>query len=126
MGALGSFPLLEVTILLPLFGALSLLLISDEDEGAVRGATLSWSVFTFLVSLPLFWFYDPGQGGFQFERTHEWLPPLGASLSFGADGISVLLYGVKQGQLQVGFVFGRRVDDEARAGRAQAGLLVFI
>ena len=86
-----SFPFLEATIALPILGALALLFIPDEEQDAVRGATLASSILTFLASLPLFFSYDVEQGGFQLLRSHEWLGPLGAKLSLGIDGVSLLL-----------------------------------
>lgn len=84
--------ILLVTILLPMLGALFIgLILPREDEGAVRGATLVISLLTFLISLPLFWLYDTSVGGFQFAKSWEWIPQLGASFSIGIDGISLLL-----------------------------------
>ncbi len=82
---------LELTILLPLLGALGLALVPEEDGDAVRGLTLGMTTITFLVSLPLFWLYDPAVGGYQLERAHAWLPGLGATFKVGIDGIALLL-----------------------------------
>ena len=86
-----QFPFLEVTLLLPLLGALLLAVIPEEDTGAVRGAALVTSLVAFVVSLPLFWLYDPAVAGYQLVSRAEWLGPLGASLTVGVDGISLLL-----------------------------------
>ncbi len=86
-----QFPFLEVSILLPILGALLLAVIPEEDTGAVRGAALVTSLVTFVVSLPLFWLYDPEVAGFQLVSRAEWLGPFGASFSIGVDGISLLL-----------------------------------
>ena len=86
-----DFPFLEVSILLPLLGAILLAVIPEEDTGAVRGAALVTSLVTFVVSLPLFWLFEPGEAGYQLVSRHEWLGPLGASFTIGVDGISLLL-----------------------------------
>lgn len=86
-----SFPFLEVAILLPLLGALTLLVIPEEDSAAVRGATLASTIITFLVSLPLFFMFDPAKAGFQLESVRPWLPTVGASFHTGLDGISLVL-----------------------------------
>jgi NADH-quinone oxidoreductase subunit M len=57
----------------------------------IRGATFTVGVITFLITLPLYFGYDAAQGGFQFTHERDWLAPLGAKLSFGVDGISMLL-----------------------------------
>lgn len=87
-----AFPFLEVSILLPLLGALGIgWFVPREDESAVRGATLATALVTFIVSLPLFFLFDAQQGGFQFERQVEWLGVFGASFHLGVDGLSLLL-----------------------------------
>lgn len=87
-----QLPFLEVSIFLPLLGALAIaFLVPREDDDAARSAALLTSLATFLVSLPLFFFYDVQAGGFQFVRHLTWLQPLGASFSLGLDGISLLL-----------------------------------
>ncbi len=86
-----QFPFLEVTILLPILGALLLAVIPEDDTGAVRGAALVTSLVTFVVSLPLFWLYDPAVAAFQLVNRAEWLGPLGSSFTIGVDGISLLL-----------------------------------
>ena len=57
----------------------------------VAGVTLALSLFVFVR-------YDYGAGGYQFERTFQWLDaPVDISLSLGVDGIStslVLLNGI--------------------------------
>ncbi|MCW8137560.1 MAG: NADH-quinone oxidoreductase subunit M [Planctomycetota bacterium] len=83
------FPFLEALIFLPLFGAVILSLIPEEETGPF--VALGTSVLTFVVSLPLFWLYDPAEAGFQLLSRHEWLGPIGASFSLGVDGISLLL-----------------------------------
>ena len=88
---MADFPILEVATLLPLLGAVVLLLIPERDEAAVRGWTFTTGVVTFLVTLPLYFGYDNAQGGFQFVSERNWLAPLGAKLAFGVDGISLLL-----------------------------------
>lgn len=86
-----QFPFLEVSIVLPLLGALLLAVIPEDDTGAVRGAALVTSLVTFVVSLPLFWLYDPAQAGYQLVSRADWLGPIGASLNIGVDGVSLLL-----------------------------------
>lgn len=86
-----TFTLLEVAILLPLMGALTLLFIPEEDGPAIRGATLASTLVTFLATLPLFFQFDPAGALFQFESQREWIPAIGASLHTGLDGIALLL-----------------------------------
>ncbi|MGE0706487.1 MAG: NuoM family protein [Planctomycetota bacterium] len=89
------FPYLEVSILLPLVGALGIaMFVPRDDEGAVRGATLATTLVTFLASLPLFLLFDGAPvdaHGFRFVREASWLDAFGAKIHLGVDGISMLL-----------------------------------
>src|SRR5438034_6063988 len=56
----------------------------------MRSAT--WIAFAdFLLSAPLFFLYDAGRGGFQFEFRRPWIPSIGVDYYVGIDGISLLL-----------------------------------
>src|SRR5213594_1461681 len=82
---------LNIVTFLPLLGALALLLIDKEKKGLImRSAT--WIAFAdFLMSAPLFFLYDAGRGGFQFEFRRPWIPSIGVDYYVGIDGISLLL-----------------------------------
>ena len=45
----------------------------------------------FLLSIPLWFVYDPAGPAFQFTYAREWIPAVGAKYHVGVDGISVLL-----------------------------------
>ena len=45
----------------------------------------------FVISLPLWFLYDPSGAEFQFATRAEWIPSVGAQYLFGVDGFSVLL-----------------------------------
>ena len=45
----------------------------------------------FLVSLPLWFWFDRGAAGFQFVERADWIPSIGVQYFFGVDGISALL-----------------------------------
>jgi NADH-quinone oxidoreductase subunit M len=45
----------------------------------------------FLVSLPLWFWFDRSAEGFQFVEKATWIPSIGVQYYFGADGISALL-----------------------------------
>ncbi len=90
---------LTLTIFLPLVGALAILLLKREAEGAVRGIALTTSVLTFLASLPLFFMFDATKGAYaaglgdliQFEVNLPWIETLNINYHIGLDGISLLL-----------------------------------
>src|SRR6267142_1006244 len=83
--------LLSVILYTPLVGALLLLFVPRESEGAHRVVGNLFGVLGFLVSLPLLRWFKPGWSGFAFEENTAWIPSIGARYHLGIDGISLLL-----------------------------------
>jgi len=89
-----EIPWLSLITFMPLIGALVLLLIprgADEDvANQARWGALWVSLVTFIISLVLWFRFDPSTPDFQFVETVEWLPAYDISYRMGVDGISVL------------------------------------
>jgi NADH-quinone oxidoreductase subunit M len=83
------FPLLSAIIFLPSLGAVLAVLITSED--LVKRMALLTSALTFLMSLLLFFLFDPSTAAMQFFEGYDWIPALGISYEVGVDGISLLL-----------------------------------
>jgi NADH-quinone oxidoreductase subunit M len=77
--------------LLPLFGAILVMLVPREEESIHRGLGLLTSIATFAVSLAILTGFDAGQAGFQMEVDRLWIAPLGIHFHLGVDGISLWL-----------------------------------
>jgi len=87
-----SFPVLSLTIFLPLVGVLFILIVRGDSETVdrnVRYAALWTSVATFVVSLFLWINFDYTTADFQFVEKHEWIPAFNISYHLGVDGISM-------------------------------------
>ena len=84
--------ILSIITYTPLVGAALLLLppFKGKDD-AVRWTANLFGVLGFLVSLPLWFWFDRGAAGFQFVERHTWIPSIGVQYLFGVDGISTLL-----------------------------------
>ncbi|MDX8401537.1 MAG: NADH-quinone oxidoreductase subunit M [Mariprofundaceae bacterium] len=83
-----DFPILSVSIFLPLVGALAIWLFV-RGEMAVRWAALAVSVATFIVTLPLALYFDTTTAHMQFEEFHRWIPSFNINYHLGVDGISM-------------------------------------
>jgi NADH-quinone oxidoreductase subunit M len=88
-----DWPVLSVTIFLPLVGALFILALRGDDEATRRNAryvALWTTLATFAVSLVLVSGFDRGAPGFQFLESYPWL---GGTFRYqvGVDGISLPL-----------------------------------
>ena len=84
----GGFPWLTLVVFLPLAGAAVLFFVK---ETAVRWAALVITLADFVLSLPLWWLFDPSTPVMQFTEQVSWIvsPPI--NYSVGIDGISLPL-----------------------------------
>jgi NADH-quinone oxidoreductase subunit M len=88
-----DLPILSLLIVLPLVGAGFILFIRGEDKivlDNVRSVALWTSGIEFLLSLFLWFGFDPDSAGFQFVERIDWMPGLDIAYRVGVDGISVL------------------------------------
>src|SRR5438552_6542268 len=88
-----NFPILTSLIVLPIAGALVLLLLRDDEQHAalIRSVALAVSVLVFGETLLLWTGFRPTFAGFQFVERHTWIPAFGITYLVGVDGISLLL-----------------------------------
>ena len=87
-------PLLSLSWLLPLAGAVALLFIGNADgrrDGLIRWLSLAVTVATFGVTLAVWAGFDAASPEFQFIERHDWIPAFDISYYLGVDGISLLL-----------------------------------
>ncbi|MFB0508803.1 MAG: NADH-quinone oxidoreductase subunit M [Thermodesulfobacteriota bacterium] len=82
---------LTTIVFLPIVGAIILLLINKEKHSAIRIVALVFSLAEFVISLPLFFLFDPKIVGMQFVEKARWIPEYGITYHLGIDGISLLL-----------------------------------
>jgi NADH-quinone oxidoreductase subunit M len=77
--------------LLPLVGAILVMLVPKEEESIHRGVGLTVALITFFLSLFIFADFDPANAGFQLEINKTWVESLGIRFHLGIDGISLWL-----------------------------------
>jgi NADH-quinone oxidoreductase subunit M len=88
---MASWPILSVTIFLPLLGALFIMVMPGEDASIARNArwVAMWTtLLTFIISLMLVWRFDTGSPEFQFVERKPWLAGT-IGYHVGVDGISL-------------------------------------
>ena len=83
--------LLTLVTFLPAVGAVLVLLLPRRQEGTTKLVALASTVVTFVVSLPVYWSFNPTVADYQFVEQWAWIPSLGVTYHLGVDGISVLL-----------------------------------
>ncbi|MFT5893396.1 MAG: NADH-quinone oxidoreductase subunit M [bacterium] len=83
-----SFPLLSLTIWLPILAGFLIIALGD---GLARKLAAATSVLTMLVSLPLYFGFDSSTAAMQFTESVAWLPAFNINYELGVDGISMPL-----------------------------------
>jgi NADH-quinone oxidoreductase subunit M len=85
-----NFPILSSLILLPSIGALFLLFAKDsQDSKTIRYVALFTAFINFLISIYLWYLFDPSISSFQFVEDKTWLKEF-VNYKVGIDGISIL------------------------------------
>ena len=82
---------LSIILFTPLAGALLLLFVSKQNENAIRWIANLVALIGFVVSIPLWFWYNPQSPDFQFVERAPWIPSIGADYFLGVDGFSTLL-----------------------------------
>lgn len=82
---------LLLTLFLPLAGSLILLFFKNNKVSLIKSTALGISIFTFFVSLILFFGFDQSKPGLQFVFETVWIDAFDAGFRIGVDGMSVLM-----------------------------------
>jgi NADH-quinone oxidoreductase subunit M len=82
---------LSIILFEPLAGALLLLLVSKQNENAIRWIANITALVGFAISIPLWFWFNSQSGDFQFVERAPWIPSIGAEYFLGVDGLSTLL-----------------------------------
>jgi len=79
---------LHALLWLPLVGMGLVLAVPAEKA---KRTALWWSVGVFVLSLGLWWAFDPTNGGFQLSSSIPWIGAWGVNYAVGIDGISLFM-----------------------------------
>lgn len=85
-----GYPIITTLLIIPLIGAIIVALIDSRNVRTIRWVALGVSIIEFVVSIPLYFYFDPTKG-FQFVEKYPWIPSWGAWYYVGIDGISLFL-----------------------------------
>ena len=86
-----AFPILTALILVPVIGALLIVLMPKTRPELPKVIALLSTVGTLAMSVWLMASFETGDAGFQFVSKHTWIEPWGISWHLGVDGISLFL-----------------------------------
>jgi len=105
------FPLVTITIFLPLVGALLLVALPHPTARTAHRVGVAASFLALLGGL-LIWMRGVGEGFSQVEEL-EWIPSLGAAYRVGLDGISLPLLLLTALLFLVSLVFSAKIKEQA-------------
>src|SRR5512132_1020997 len=89
---LTNIPWLSIITYVPLAGALVLIFLFPKDRpGPIKYFATLVAGLDFVISLPLWFVFQRGKPGYQFQERVSWIPSLGVDYHFGIDGISLVL-----------------------------------
>ena len=83
--------LLPLTTFFPLIGAALLAFVPKKQHDTIKGVALIISFITLLLSLWIYFRFDPIASGMQLQVNIPWITSLGIHFFMGIDGISLLL-----------------------------------
>lgn len=84
-----NFPILSVTLFLPIVAAIIIMFIPRDKEQPIRLLAALATLVSLILSIVVFINYDQSVGGIQFVERILWTPDLGVSYALGVDGISI-------------------------------------
>ncbi len=84
--------LLNLICYVPLVGALFIVFFIDKENAkAIKVTATVTAAIDLVLSLPLWFLYNPSGAEFQFVTKFDWIPSVGVQYFFGVDGFAVLL-----------------------------------
>ena len=83
---------ITITTLLPILGALVILLVPKDRERMVRGLGILFTGAALVFAIAIAIGFDYGTDGLQYELDVNWISAIGARYHVGIDGISMPLY----------------------------------
>lgn len=110
-----SFPILSVITFTPLVAGLLILMLPAERKNEARVAALAAGVFTVLLSLFVYFGFNPAGPRFQFvEGPYQWVPQLGITYHMAIDGFGLPMLLLTALVLFTGVLISWNIDDRPR------------
>ncbi len=109
-----TFPFLSVITFTPMVAGLLILLFTEERKTEIRVTALAAGVFATLLSLAVYFGYNPAGPHYQFVERAEWVPQFGISYYVGVDGLSLPLVLLTAIVMLTGVLISWGIDDRPR------------
>lgn len=86
-----GFPILSVTIFIPLIAGVFILLIGRRKPDYIRPIAIGAAGLVLLLTFTIWASYSLDLAGYQFVERIDWLPDLGISYHVGVDGLAIAM-----------------------------------
>jgi NADH-quinone oxidoreductase subunit M len=86
-----NFPWITALTLLPVAGALVVLVLGERNKNLSRWTALAFSFLALALTLILWHSFDKTSGTLQFQEWHNWVPAFGIQYHVGIDGLGLLV-----------------------------------
>jgi NADH-quinone oxidoreductase subunit M len=106
-----AFPWLTVLTLLPIAGAVLVLLLGTRSNHLARWLAVGFGLAALLAALIVWHSFDPATGAMQFEERHLWVSALGAEYRVGIDGLSLLMVLLSAIVVLIGMAASWRIEE---------------
>ena len=83
--------ILSILIFFPILLAIPVFFFKKENETLIKAYTIIVSLITFVISLFLYFSFDPNNADYQFVEKFQWIQGFNTNYYLGMDGISLLL-----------------------------------
>jgi NADH-quinone oxidoreductase subunit M len=85
----GSINLLTLILFWPVLVGLAMVFLPQQEKKLLRWVALLGSLVPLGLSIYLWFQFEPGTPGFQFEESFAWYQVIGSSYHVGVDGLSL-------------------------------------
>jgi NADH-quinone oxidoreductase subunit M len=86
-----SFLSITFLTIVPLIGAIAVLVIAGRNAKLARGLALAFAFLALAITLALWHRFDPTSGSLQLEELHDWIPALNVQYHVAIDGLGLLM-----------------------------------
>jgi NADH-quinone oxidoreductase subunit M len=87
----GSINILTLILFWPVLVALAMLFLPQQEKKLLRWVALLGSLVPLGLAIYLWFQFEPGRPGFQFEQHFAWYQVIGSSYHLGVDGLSLTM-----------------------------------
>ena len=88
---MSDFPFLSVLTVAPLIGALVVALLPRSRPNLAKWVAFGWSLAVLALAIFMWVAFEVGGDRMQFHESYTWIPQWGASFTFAADGIALVM-----------------------------------